>query len=133
MSRFDELIYLLTQEGVCSDDYLCEQLNINKITLFAMISMINSNERKYKQFAILRTGKRGNHNREISNPSIGENMVMHSRDKMIEKGIGRIRVGRKQGIIGLNTRQGKKNRNNLISSLLESNLKHMIEISKLLN
>lgn len=132
ISRQDLVVDSLLSSGRLTDKELAKEIHTSIRKMQQSCHLITFNKKKFKEFTVLRSGKRANYSRELTTRKSDENKILDSRDYKIKKGLKQFDGARKEGLIGINTREGIKNRNILINRVLNQNLNAMIEAQKLL-
>lgn len=131
ISRQDKIINLLVQHKL-SDRDIANRLNCKLSRIQMSISWINLNNKKYKKFSIVKTGKYRKYIRELITKETDGNDIFKNRDRKFKKGLKQFDSAKKDGVLGINTREGIKNRNIFMQGLLQQNLNVSIEAQKLL-
>jgi len=134
MSKQEDLINELQniKDKTLSDEGLAKRLNMSIKGVQDIVHIILKNEKKYKNFSIIKHGKRKNLSRELVSSDTEENNILRDRDKHLTKGLVQFSISTKLGKIGLATRQSIMNRNLLLSNVLEQNLRFTIQAQEIL-
>lgn len=127
VSRTQKIVNVfLSYPKKMSDNELSNILRINVQDIQIAISGVNSNKKKYKIYSIVRDGNKGGYIREMITQKTDENTIIDNSDRHLKQGLKHFDVAKKHNTLGINTRQGLRNRNLFLNRVLQQNLNTLI-------
>ena len=131
MSRQDDVLGLLLQKSY-SDSEIARNLGYSVLDVQSAVHFINVSKKKFNVYSVIRSGRQGEHIRELVTKKSSENNIIENADKKGTRAIKLFDDRHKLCEIAVNTRQGQKNRLRMMHSIMKSNLNMSIEVQKLL-